>query len=152
MTFSDKISFLFFIIIAGVALISFSAEEFYSRSQIEIQGTVISRQVGQYGTPYRWYADYEIRQADGNIASYRAEGNDHSLSRGIPSGANLIKKRWKLNYIVDNRVMDDFPKQWYFGVATTGLAIFSVGIVLGILRMTEKKDSNKSVPGTAGRV
>jgi hypothetical protein len=128
-------TFVPLLIIWGIGLLIFSVANISARLSIEIEGKVISRQVGEYDTPYRWYADYKIQQNDGTILSYRADNNDPSLSRDIPAGASLIKKKWSLNYFVNGKEIDDFPLEFYAAPGTFGVLLIGGGVFLLIRQL-----------------
>jgi len=133
---SRKLNFLLVIaVIWGIPIMFFSLSTIYARLSIDIEGEVVSRQVGQYDTPYRWYADYTIRLSDSKIVNYRAENNDPSLSRDIPVGAKVVKKKWSLNYFVNGKEVDDFPRVFYPLVGSIGFLIFSGGLIIGVRRL-----------------
>jgi hypothetical protein len=136
---SSIVNFLLIIaILWGIPMMLFSFGTTYQRLDIEVEDEVISREVGRYPSgPHRWYADYNIRQDDGTIISYRAGNNDPSLSRDIPIRAYLIKKKWSLNYYVDGKEVDDFPRVFYPIIGTIGFLIFSVSLIATIRRLTK---------------
>ena len=108
----------------------------FDRLSIDIQGVVISWQVGHYDTIYRVYTNYQILQDDGKTISYRANANDPSLSREIPIGARLVKNKWDFNYTVNGNEngneIKDFPLNFYFQIGVISFCAFIVGLIFNI--------------------
>jgi hypothetical protein len=118
----------------GISLIWFSSSTVYERLAINLEGQVVSRSQGTYyGSPGK-YVDYRIRQLDGMTVTYRANGNDTALSRGIPIGAYVIKKRWQLDYYVDGKRISDFPANFYFPLLMAALLLVAFGSYIFIHR------------------
>jgi hypothetical protein len=97
----------------------------WARLVTEADGIVISR---EYFSPtpltHGSHVDYQIRRADGSILDLSAGPTDASLSKNISVGMELQKRKWELSYKLDGRLMDDFPRVFYFsmiGAAFAGL-------------------------------
>ena len=60
---------------------------------------------------------------------YVAGGNDQALTPDLQSGQRLSKRRWELNYSVDDRRVYDFPVHFYSALTLIGLALIWNGIV-----------------------
>ena len=105
---TPKLNYLLFaILLIGAVFTWFSFSTMWDRLSIDVEGVVISRQVGHFDTIYQIYVDYTIQQDDGAIVRYRAKSNDPSLSRDIPIGSQLIKKKWDFNYFINGSEIKD---------------------------------------------
>jgi hypothetical protein len=127
----------------GIPAMVFSFFNFYGRLKIEVEGRIIERQVGYHytppsGPPARRFADYKILQKDGTTIVFYTGYTDPSLSRDMPIGAYLIKKKGRLVYTVDGEKYDDFPILFYAIIGAWGASIFTFGIGISIL-LTYKK-------------
>ena len=122
----------------GIGLMGFSSYCFYYRASIDLQGVVISRQAGHYDTVYRVYTEYTIQETNGNIVKYRANSNDLELSRDIPIGSDIIKKRWSFAYTIDGREINDFRLKDYVAIGIIGFLLFLIGLI-SIIRFWAKR-------------
>lgn len=121
-------------LIWGIPLMIFSYCCINARWKIKIEGKIIERKPGHVHLhPNRELTDYKILQKDGTIIEYRAYGNDSQLSREMPVGGYLIKKKGDIIYTVDGKKYDDFPTINYVITGLIGALIFHFGIVFGIL-------------------
>jgi hypothetical protein len=118
------IAFLIF----GAILVLMSCSEIYGRALIEIDGIIINKEVVcQQPNNNRCVTNYLLRPVFGESqSSYSAGPTDQSLSRDLPVGTKLKKKKWGLNYEIDGKVVDDFPIFFYAGLLVIGL--LSIGI------------------------
>ncbi len=120
-------------------MVIFSIGTISARLHIEIEGEIIDRQIGKYKSgPHRWYVDYKILSGTGQIIEYRANGNDQSLSRNMPLGAILVKKRSKLTYALGDQNINDFPIIFYGIVGGIGMIILIFGMSTGIIYLKKR--------------
>jgi hypothetical protein len=93
-----------------------------------IDGVVVSR---QYLPRTPWIHGsgmrYVILKADSTTQEYVAGGTDASLSRNIPAGVRLQKRKWELSYSVDGKRIDDFPRYFYSVILAGALALLFWG-------------------------
>lgn len=117
-------------LILGAILVVMSCSEIYARASIEINGTIINKEVVcQQPNNNRCVANYLLRSvSDESQLTYSAGPTNQSLSRDLPIGAKLKKNKWKLSYEVDEKVVDDFPITFYLGLLAIGL--LSIGVWL----------------------
>ena len=127
--------FLVIAVLWGIPMMCFSLSAIYTRLNIDIQGVVVSSQVNLDEHNVNRHTDYTIRELNGNVIEYIAGASDPALSRDIPVGATLVKKKWDLNYTVNGNEVDDFPRVFYPLIGSIGFAIFASGLSIGILRL-----------------
>ena len=130
---------LFFVIafMWGIPLMAFSFFTINARLKIEVEGRIIERQEGFHykppdKPPVRRFVNYKILQKDGTTIVFYTGYTDPSLSRDMPIGAYVIKKKGKLVYTVDGEKYDDFPTRFYVIDGVIGASIFIFGIAIGI--------------------
>jgi hypothetical protein len=116
------------LLIIGLMSLVFSMNEFVSRAAIALDGRIVSA----YTTcqqPYnnRCVTHYELLSADGSHVNYDAGSNDQSLKRGLPVGTHIVKRRWDLTYLVDDKLIDDFPSYAYSALSAFGISLVSSG-------------------------
>jgi hypothetical protein len=70
---------------------------------------------------------YVIRKPDGSKLEYVAGATDASLSRNIPVGAELEKRKWELSYSVNGKRIKDFPASFYFAILGAAIATLFLG-------------------------
>jgi hypothetical protein len=106
-------------LVAVWILWGFGYETVWARLTIEIDGTIAARHEvhasGRRGTAY------VVRTSDGGEREYVAGATDASLSRDMPIGTAIVKRKWHLSYLRDGIPIDDFPIYAYSG--TFGLAL-----------------------------
>jgi hypothetical protein len=120
-------------LLIGIIFTLFFFYPVFDRLNIDIQGIVLSRQEGHYDTIYRTYTDYRIQQDDGKIIIYRGNFAGASLSEDIPIGAEINKKKWEINYAVNDKKIKDFTLDFYLIFGFGGFALFVIGLI-GIIR------------------
>ena len=102
------------------------------RLGIELEGVVMSRQV----IKPEWYQHgtatvYVVLGRDGNYEKYVAGANDGSLPRNLPLGAHIVKERWHLCYLINDKKICDFPMGFYaafLSAAIVGVAWSAVNL------------------------
>jgi len=82
----------------------------WQRYQLDVQGTVTARQ----DFPRNKYnhgptSRYTLKQGDGSIREYTTALGDAALSRTIPVGVHIAKRKGELFYFLNDRRVDDFP-------------------------------------------
>ena len=113
-----------FAVFALFILWGFGYETLWDRLTTDIDGMVVSRQDlprtrWKHGSGTR----YLIRGADVGIQEYVSGATDASLSRTIPAGSRLQKRKWQLSYTVDSVPIDDFPRYFYFLILSGAIAL-----------------------------
>ena len=96
----------------------FGYQTIWARLMTEIDGTVTVRQ--EVTTSGRRGTIYTVRGAHGADREYVAGATDASLSREMPVGTVVVKRKWHLSYLRDDAPVNDFPTYAYSG--TLGLA------------------------------
>jgi len=127
----------------GIPFMIFSFYNINARLKIEVEGRIIERQEGHPykppdKPPVRRFVNYKILQNDGTTISFYTGYTDPSLSRDMPIGAYVIKKKGKLVYTVDGEKYDDFPTLFYIIDGVIGFSIFTLGIAIGIWRKRKR--------------
>ncbi|WP_141639837.1 hypothetical protein [Cupriavidus basilensis] len=118
--------FIAFLII-GAILVVMSCYEIYGRASIEVDGEVINKLVVcQQPKNNRCVTKYIILSAAGENKSYSAGPTDQSLSRDFAIGEKIKKQKWKLSYMADERIINDFPIVFYYGLLSIGLLSIAI--------------------------
>jgi hypothetical protein len=95
----------------------FGYETVWQRLTVQLDGVVVARQ--EVSTSSRRGTIYVLRGPDGSDQEYVAGATDASLSRDMPIGTIIKKRKWELSY-EKNGVLVDFPTYAYsaiFGIA-----------------------------------
>jgi hypothetical protein len=101
------------------------------RLLIEADGLVVARQ-----TVYdpRRATVYTMRTPSGRSFSLESGATDASLSRDLPVGSRVTKRKWDLAYTVDGRTVSDFSTTFYGIVFAIGASFVWLSIALIIQR------------------
>lgn len=131
----------------GAAMLWFSANTVYARLSIDIQGVIVTRTALTDPFHGNEFTEYYIQQVDGAPLVYQAQATDYALSCDMPAGAFVSKLKWRLDYSVDNKEIDDFPKVFYSVVGLLGLLLTVGSIWFGInYIIKERKKPRNAVP------
>lgn len=112
----------------GLLVLGFAAFVVRERLKIDVVGTIAARHI-RCDTSNRCRPHYEIVTPSGERVGYVAGGNDQALTPDLQPGQRLSKRRWELNYSVDDRRVYDFPVHFYAALTLIGLALLGHGIV-----------------------
>jgi hypothetical protein len=115
-------------VIAGAWFLFMVLYTLFGRLTTEVDGTIISRQI--ISEPRRGTI-YSLRDSKGNLETYVAGATDASLSRDIPIGTHVTKKRWHLGYNLNDNYIDDFSITFYSIVASVGVCCLWFAIIIG---------------------
>jgi hypothetical protein len=101
------------------------------RLLIEADGVVVARQ-----TVYdpRRATIYTMQASGGRSFSLVSDATDASLSRDLPVGSQVTKRKWALVYTVDGHTVSDFSTTFYGVVFAIGACFVWLGIALLIQR------------------
>jgi hypothetical protein len=106
----------------------FGYETLWPRLTTNIEGTVVSKEyLARNAWTHGYGTRYVIRKPDGSQLEYVAGATDASLSRTIPLGAELEKRKWELSYSVNGKRIKDFPASFYFAILGAALATLFLG-------------------------
>jgi len=111
----------------GLMLFLFGAAEIFKRAVIDVNAKVVSADTSCIQPQNnRCFTHYLLRDLKGNISEYTAGPNDHSLRRRLPIATSIVKRRWSLNYLINDHEIRDFPSFAYGCFALLGgCSIFS---------------------------
>jgi hypothetical protein len=111
-----------FIVLALWIFWGFGYETLFKRLMTDVEGTVISAEdIPSPLAPARHGTEYILRSPTGRPISYIAGSTDASLSRNIPVGSYIKKRRWHLSYERDGQQVDDFSISFY--LASLAMAV-----------------------------
>lgn len=116
--------------IGGLFFSLFVVAEIKARADLEVDGVVLNSVLKGTVRPVRTYV-LRFPNSDAQF-KYAAGPNDHSLSRSVPNGAHVIKKKGDLTYTVDGRVINDSPTGAYLGLLALAVTAFVAGSIAGI--------------------
>jgi hypothetical protein len=122
-------------------LYAFGYQTVWQRLNTQIQGTVISsRDIPSTGAP-RYATDYLIRRQDGQNSSYVAGCTDASLPRSLPTGTQLIKKRWEWGYQLNGKYNSDYKTSVFYVIILGALMSYLLwsGFKYGLGLITESR-------------
>lgn len=128
----------------GAFFLCFHMGEIVARLSLSVNGKIISVEKGHYpNTPARKFTIYQIQdQMTGKMSSYRAEGNDHSLSGDLKVGSIVEKRERTLTYFVDQKKVNDFPWQVYFAFVFLEACLIAFAGYRQIQLMKTRKTAN----------
>ena len=118
------------LIVFGLFILwGFGWETVGRRLWTDVDGVIVtSRDVPSRGAP-RYATEYTVQGDDGNKTIFWAGPTDGSLSRSMPVGTRIQKKRWHFNYEQDgNRV--GFPYAFYAFFLALALGLVVTGLLL----------------------
>jgi len=119
-------------LMGGLLFSIFGVCEMMARVNLAVDGVVVSS-ILDCKEPNRCVRRYVLRSSEtGREFKYAAAGVDHALSRSIPNGARVVKKKGELKYTVDGRVIDDFPTNVYLVMLAITVTVVVAGSVAGI--------------------
>ncbi|MBC3934047.1 hypothetical protein H8K47_01620 [Undibacterium sp. CY7W] len=123
--------FVAFLMFGGV-LVLMSISEIYGRASVEIAGVVINREVVcQQPSNNRCVTNYLIKNNSVERQFiYSAGPTDQSLPRNLLVGTELKKEKWKLQFEVDGKIINDFPIDFYVGLFVIGVG----GIIIWFVK------------------
>lgn len=83
----------------------------------------------------RYSTVYIIRDNNGNKTQYEAKNDDFSLQRDLPVGTIINKKKGKLNYSINGKIVDDFSEDYYSTVSNISIAVMLIGLFGSIITL-----------------
>lgn len=109
-------------------MILMSIYEVYGRAEIEVDGVIIKSEiVCQQPNNNRCVTNYLVKQILGERQTIFSAGpTDLSLPRDLPIGTALKKEKWKLNYELNGKTINDFPVYSYVGMFVIGIISFAI--------------------------
>jgi hypothetical protein len=102
------------------------------RLWLQVDGIVVSSRNIPPNRGPRYATEYTLRAPDGQQTIYTAGPTDSSLSRSMPVGTTLKKKRWHLAYERNGHPVDDFDLSFYSVVL--GIAFGCLGWSISLWR------------------
>jgi hypothetical protein len=105
---------------ASVFWLYFGINEISQRLLIEVEGTIVSSDTTTGNRPATFY---KLRSSDGNQREYVAGCTDQSLTRRLPAGTYINKKKYDLSWEKDGQIVSDFPLGFYLGASGIGTAL-----------------------------
>jgi hypothetical protein len=96
----------------------FGYETVWARLTTEVNGVIAAKQ--EVSTSGRRGAVYILRGSNGDNHQYVAGATDASLSRDMPVGTTIEKRKWEFSYLRNGVRVNDFPIYAYsamFGIA-----------------------------------
>lgn len=129
-----------FAFVWGIPLFLFGSCEILARATIEVSGKVQGAQI-QCMQPAnnRCATTYVLESPGGKMTNHVAGSVDHALARNIPLGATIEKKKWQLDYQVDDKTVNDFPLLFYLLACTIGGLVFTFGLGIGFKRVISRQ-------------
>ena len=105
----------------------------------DVDGVIVtSRDVPSTGAP-RYATEYTVQGADGSKTIFWAGPTDGSLSRSMPVGTRILKKRWHLDYERDGN-RNGFPYAFYIFFLALALGLVIKGF---LIMFTQRKLKNQ---------
>jgi hypothetical protein len=134
-------------------IVWFSASTVYARLSIDIQGVIVSRTELTEPLHGNEFTEYYIQQADGAPLVYQAQATDYALSRDMPAGAFVSKLKWRLDYSIGGKEVDDFPKVYYSVIGLFGLLLAggSIWFSIDFMLKTRRKPGVGETPANAAQ-
>jgi hypothetical protein len=114
--------------VLALFFLGFTGFVVHARLEIEAVGTIVARPVRCASPGHRCRTHYEIVAPGGERRVYVAGANDQSLDPDLRTGQRLSKRRWELNYSVDERRIDDFPYHFYGALTVIGMTFAGLAI------------------------
>jgi len=102
----------------------FACSEIYQRAVIELNGVVVSSQTSCVQPQNnRCATTYVVEGPDKSRTTYIAGPTDKALSRQLPVGTMIAKKKWALAYSINGQRINDFPSIFYGTLLVFGLCL-----------------------------
>jgi hypothetical protein len=128
------------LLLIGIAILCFHAYTTYDRLQLEVIGKIVSLEKSHYPNhPNRPFTVYQVQDlSTGKMFNYKAKGIDPSLSLNLTVGSFVEKRKWSLNYYVNQKKVEDFPQAIYFAGIFMGVLL----IIVAAYRKIKLKNKN----------